>query len=606
MGKRISKAGTKKKIIIVGARLDGHSGVVLETLQEIGGFQIIGFIDHDPELQNKYVNGLPVIGSTDDLGSLDLSTKHVHIAVTDNVSRGRIYKTLKDLGMNVVTLVHPSATVSKQAIIAEGSFIGPRAVINNGVVIGEVTIINTGAIIDHNNKFGYAVYVGQGTRTGGRVRIDDFSFIGMGATVLPDIHIGSGALIGPGATVTKSVSAKTTVMGYSAQKHNERNIYRDVEPDVGLNERIYVAQPTLPEYPLLDESFKDIAQSLMLSNFAKYASKLETETQRVLRVNRALTFPNGTSALMLAIKALGLEGEVILPSFTFSATGHAVAWNGLFPVFADIDPLTFNIDPKDVERKITDKTSAILGVHVFGNPADIDSLETIAERHDLKLIFDSAHALGSQYKGKPVGSFGDVECFSLSGTKVITSAEGGIATSDDERLMDKMRLGRNYGAGPDYDCQYIGLNGKMSEFHAAIALESLVLLEKFVEHRNNLAKLYKERLREIRGVDFQQIQGDCVSTFKDFAIIVDKKKFGMTREELKGELEKENIFTKKYFYPPLHRMKAYQDVRHRAEGLSHTDFVANNVLCLPIFSHMTFDTVEKICFAVYRIWKRRQ
>jgi sugar O-acyltransferase (sialic acid O-acetyltransferase NeuD family) len=594
----------KKRIVVIGACLRGHAGVILDTLDLINEYKLVGFIDNSPELQNKLISGVPVIGSTDDLDSLEIPAEYAHIAIGENVARGKLFRHLEQRGLNVVTLIHPTATISKRAKIGKGCFIGAGAVVNIGAVIGSASIINTGTIVEHDNKIGYAVHLAPGTKTTGRVQIDDFAFIGVGSTILPDIHIGSGAMVGAGSTVVKDVSPKTTIFGYAARKHY-KNIYLDTKSDVDVPEKIHVAQPTLPEYPLLDSKFRDIAKSLMLSNFAKYSNELEIEIQNILSVKKALTLPNATSALMLAIKALNLTGEVILPSFTFSATGHAVVWNGLTPVFADIDPPTYNIDPKDVERKITDKTSAILAVHTFGNPADIERLESIARKHNLKLLFDAAHALGSKYHDKSIGNFGDIECFSLSGTKVITSAEGGIVTSNNEELMKKMLLGRNYGAGPDYDCQYIGLNGKMSEFHAAIALESLPLLDKFVNKRNKLAAFYRKRLGEIPGIRFQQIRYDCVSTFKDFAIVIDRDVFGMGRDELVMYLNEEDIFPKKYFHPPLHKMKAYKKIKHRAENLVNTEAVSDNIVCLPIYSHMSVDTLEKICYAVYRIWNSK-
>lgn len=597
--KKKSPAKKTKTIVIIGARMDGHAGVVVDTAGELG-LTVAGFIDNTPSLQGKKVGGIPVIGSTDDLERIKIPGDCVHIAIGDNVARGNIYQTLKKRSIRVETLIHPSAVVSRAAVIGQGCFIGPRAIINNGSTVGEASLINSGAIIEHDNKIGFSVHMAPGTKTAGRVKVGDFAFVGVGATVLPDITIGSGAMIGAGATVVKDVSARTTVIGYAAKKHG-KNIYADTKPDVGISlNKVYVAQPTLPEYPLLDSKFREISKSLMLSNFARYSTELEMEVESMLGVGKALTFPNATSALMLSLKALDLKGEVILPSFTFSATGHAVIWNGLTPVFADIRPDTFNIDPQDVERKITSKTSAIIAVHCFGCPADIEALEAIAKKHKLRLIFDSAHALGSKYKGKPIGGFGDIELFSLSGTKVVTSAEGGIATSNDKEFMQRMHLGRNYGAGSDYNCEFIGLNGKMSEFHAAIALESMGLIDEMVEKRQRLAQLYKKRLSEISGISLQYIPDYCVTTFKDYAVLIDPLKFGATRDELVDALAKEHIYTKKYFFPQ-HRMTAYKSLVHRAQGLKVTELVADSIICLPMYSHMNEDTLEKVCFAVYRI-----
>jgi sugar O-acyltransferase (sialic acid O-acetyltransferase NeuD family) len=582
-----------KDLVLIGARLDGHAGVVWDTISDIGSYKVVAFIDNTPSLQGAKLRDIPVIGSTENLDEITFPSKYVHISIGDNIARGKLYKKIKELGLEVISLIHPSARISHEAQIGEGSFIGPQAALNNGVKIGCVSIINSGAIIEHDNQIGFAVHVASGTSTAGRVRIDDYVFVGVGSTILPDIHIGSCAMVGAGSTVVKDVPPKTTIMGYAA-KQSKKNIYVDTEPDVPTpTANIYVAQPSLPDYSLIDEKFRDIAKTLVLSNFAKYSTMLEDYVSHRLGVTKALTFPNCTSALMLTFKALELKGEVILPSFTFSATGHALVWNGLTPVFADINRETFCIDPDDVERKITDKTCAIVGVHVFGNPVDIGRLEQIAGKYKLKLIFDSAHALGSKYHDKPIGGFGDIECFSLSGTKVITSAEGGLVTSNDVEFMQKMHLGRNYGADSDYDCQYIGLNGKMSEFHAAIALESMALIDKFLAQRNYLAKQYKEKLSMLPGISFQHIPEGCLSTFKDFAVIIDKDNFGLSRDDVVDRLVEHCIYPKKYFFP-LHRMKAYQSVDHRADGLNNTEYIADNIICLPIFSHMGEETVDKI------------
>ncbi len=596
-----------KEVILIGAREDGHAGVVLDLLESLPEYKVVGFLDNTPELQGTKIKNIPIIGSSDSLADADFPTQYFHICIGDNIARYTLYQLLCKRKFNVLTFIHPSAIVSKHANIGDGCFIGPRSVINNACNIGDASIINTGSIIEHDNTIGYAVHMGPGSKTAGRVVIDNFAFVGIGATVLPDISIGSGAMIGAGAVVVKNIEPQTTIIDFERSASYARNIYTEVEPDVSFykQEKIYVAQPTLPDYPLLDLKFKKIADSLMLSNFSRYSTQLEEIVQKDLRVEKAYTFPNCTTALMLAIKAMDFNGgEIILPSFTFCATGHAVIWNNMTPVFADIDPQSFNIDPCDVERKITSKTKAILAVHIFGNPVNISALEKLAHKYNLKLLFDSAHALGSQYYSKPIGSFGDAECFSLSGTKVVTSAEGGIITSNNSSFMEKIKLGRNYGAGDDYDCDYIGLNGKMSEFHAAIAIESFTMLETFVVKRNELAMLYRLRLGEIPGISFQSVSVDCLSTYKDFAIIIDKERFGIDRDQLIRQLNKENIFPKKYFYPPLHQMKAYKKIAHKAENLTHTNHIVKNIICLPIYSHMSCDTLEKICFSIYRIYNK--
>ena len=593
----------KIPIIIIGAQLHGNAGNVLELLEETCNYKVVGFLDNAKEFQDKTINGIPVLGQTDNLEHLDLPTKNFHIAIGDNYARRDISERLKALGNNLITLIHPKAIVSKIVAIGEGCYIGPGVIIRRDVHIGPVSIIDAGSIIGTNTEIGSAVSILSSVDIDSDVKIDDCSFIGMGAKVLSGISIGAGVLIDVNTIVRKNVPSGTTMKQYTSKEY-PKNIFTDADPDITSSKKVYVAQPTLPNYSLVDEKFRKIFESRILSNFAHYSNQLELNVQRLLSVDKALTFPNCTSALMIAVKMLNLSGEVILPSFTFAATGHAVVWNGLKPVFADIDLHTFNIDPDDVESKITDKTSAIMAVHIFGNPCEIDRLEDIAKRYNLKLIFDSAHALGSQYNGKSIGSFGDVELFSLSGTKVITSAEGGIATSNNIEFMERMSLGRNYGAGNDYNCLFMGLNGKMSEFHAAIAIESLLLLSDSLYARNKIVSLYTKRLSEIPGISFQYVPDQNMSTYKDFAIIIDKDVFGIDRDELITNLRNEDIYPNKYFYPPLHEMSIYKSINHKAEGLENTAKVSNNIICLPIFSHMNIDTVEKICFTIYRIWEK--
>ena len=594
------------KIILVGARIDGQAGVVINTIKLLGKYEVIGFIDNTPDIQGKIINGIPVIGSTNDIGAFKLPTEYFHVCIGDNLTRYKLQIALKKNGYTPISIIHPSAVVSNSNVhLGEGSYIGPNTVINNGTSIGKASIINSGTIIEHDNNYGNAIHLAPGVSTGGRVSISDYSFIGLGSTILPDIKIGSGVLIGAGSTITKNVKNQVTMIGYSAKKF-KKNIYDTILPDVKLQQEVYIAQPTLPSFNLVEKRFRDIYDRKMLSNFSENSDELEQIISEIVCVKHALTVPSWTTGLMLVFKALGLTGEVILPSFTFSATGHALIWNNLSPIFADIDPDTFNLDINDVESKITENTSAILGVHIFGNPCDVVGLETLATKYGIKLIYDAAHALGSKYKDKPIGGFGDCEGFSLSGTKMITSAEGGIITSNDSELIKKISMGRNYGAKSDYNCEYIGLNGKMSEFHAALAIESLGLINNSTKNRKAIIALYKERLTQIPGIIFQKVSDDNLSTYKDFGVIIDPAEFGMDREVLSAKLLHEKIHTKKYFYPPLHQMDSYKNLypEFKTLKLKNTEKVANNIICLPIYSHMNLDTVDKICYTIDRIHRQ--
>ena len=590
-----------RDLIIIGGNVRGQLAAVLEVSKSLGTFNVIGFIDKEVSSDIEYHGEIiPYLGSSENLESINFPDCYFHIAVGDNFARSLIMKRLINLNKNLATLVHPTAYISPRCKIGEGVFVGGGTTINGDSVIGDATIVEAGCVIEHNSKIGEAACISSGACVAARVTIEAMSFVGMDSSVLPDILIGHGALIGAGIVVSNDVPPNSQMSGYSDHAPI-KNIYSDVISDVDLDQKTLIAQPTLPEFSRVDIMFQDIVKTRMLSNFAKYSNKLEKDIQRTLEVKHALTFPNATSALMLIFRAMELTGEIILPSFTFSSTGHALIWNGLTPVFADIDPKTFNIDPQDVINKITDKTTAIYAVHIFGNPCDVESLQTIADEYGLKLIYDSAHALGSKRNGINIGNFGDAEAFSLSGTKVLTSAEGGIVSVKDKLLNDKLALGRNYGASGDYDCQYIGLNGKMSEFHAAIAIESLTLLDKSVFRRNSINKHYRMRLKELPGILFQEVSDADLSTYKDMGIVIDENLFGMDRDQLISELQKEGISTKRYFYPPLHQMKAYMDLGIEGKNLPNTEYVANNIMCLPMYTHMTLDTVDKICFTIFRI-----
>jgi len=335
---------------------------------------------------------------------------------------------------------------------------------------------------------------------------------------------------------------------------------------------------------------------------ANLVKNLEAAIAERLQVKYCVAVSSCTSGLMMVLRALGLTGEVIVPSFTFFATGHAVLWHGLRPVFADCNLETWNVDPLDVERRITERTSAILVVHLYGNPCDVAALERLASRHHLKLIFDAAHGFGSQYRGRPLGGFGDAEVFSLSPTKLLVAGEGGLVTTNDATIARAIRGMRNYGDVGAYDPDWLGMNARMSEFNAALALAGLPLVEEKVDRRNRIAEMYTTLLAPLPGVSFQRVLPGDVSTYKDYSIHVMRETFGMTRDALAEALRAEKIETKKYFYPPLHKQKLYSAFQEPAQDeLAHTDYVTDGVLSLPIYESLPDETVEQVARAILRV-----
>jgi dTDP-4-amino-4,6-dideoxygalactose transaminase len=373
-----------------------------------------------------------------------------------------------------------------------------------------------------------------------------------------------------------------------------------------FRERFPFMRPTLPDLQAVIEEYQSTYENGLLTNSGLVA-RLEGAVAERLGVKHCVAVSSCTSGLMMVLRALGLTGEVVVPSFTFFATGHALLWNGLRPVFANSELDTWNVSAADVERKITEKTSAILAVHLYGNPCDIFALEGIAQRHGLKLIFDAAHAFGSAYRGKPIGSFGDAEIFSLSPTKLLVAGEGGLVTTNDGKLAAAVRAMRNYGDTGAYNPEWLGLNARMPEFNAALALRGLPLIDAKVQRRNFIARMYTEILASVPGARFQKTDLQDTNTYKDYSIHITPDILGMTRDELAKALLEQNIETKKYFYPPLHQQSLYEKFHDPVrDDLTQTEYLANGILSLPIYESLADEAVAAVAEALKRIVNSRE
>jgi dTDP-4-amino-4,6-dideoxygalactose transaminase len=346
------------------------------------------------------------------------------------------------------------------------------------------------------------------------------------------------------------------------------------------------------------EEVRGILASKQLTNGA-YVRKFEEAAARYLGVAHCVAVASCTAGLLLVLKALDLRGEVILPSFTFHATAHAVAWNGLTPVFADCDAKTFCVAPQAVRAQVSSRTAAILAVHLFGNPAAVKELEEIAEELQIPLLFDAAHAFGSLSHGDHVGGFGTAEVFSFSPTKLVVAGEGGLIATRDAELAEKLRAARNYGDAGNSDPDILGVNARLSEMHAAMALHGLTGLDARIERRNEIRLRYERKLRDVAGLRFQEVSEGGRSAFKDFSVIVDEKKFGHSRDWLLEQLHVENIGARKYFSPPVHRQKLY-GAMWDGRPLPVTDMVSDGVVSLPIYSSLTDESVDKVCEVIRR------
>lgn len=376
-------------------------------------------------------------------------------------------------------------------------------------------------------------------------------------------------------------------------------------PDTAAAERmIPIAQPRLPGLDRVLPRLERLLSQPQLTN-ASEVRRFEDAAALALGVSDCIAVSSCTSGLMLVEKCLGLTGEVILPSFTFFASGHSLLWNGLTPVFADCERDTFNIDPGSVERRITERTSAILAVHVFGCPAALEELEHIARRRGLRLIVDGAHAMGARIHGTGVCRWGDATVFSLSPTKPLVTCEGGLIATNDPELAERLRRGRNYGKGAGYDCDILGLNARMTEMQAVLGDEGLADLEDGIRHRNDVAAAYEQVLGAVPGIRLQKIPAGHVSSRKDFALLVEPE-FGASREDVERTLAEHRVESRRYFDPPMHRQTLYERFYNPAQGvLRETDAVANRVVCLPIHSGVSIADAHWIASKIAALGRRQ-
>ncbi len=357
-----------------------------------------------------------------------------------------------------------------------------------------------------------------------------------------------------------------------------------------------------PPRPPLDRVMRRLQTSYergVLTN-GPLVGELEVAMADRLGVAHVVAVSSCTSGLMLVVQAItdGRPGPVVLPSFTFSASAHAVAWNGRTPKFVECLPDSFQIDPAHAAAFL-DGASALMATHVFGAPCDPRGIVELSRAHGVPLVFDSAHALGALAGDVPVGSFGFAEVFSMTPTKPLVAGEGGLVATNDSALAERLRMGRDYGNPGDYNTRFAGLNARMSEFHAAMALESLESLDESLERRRFIAGLYRTHLQDIPGIEFQAISPRDVSTFKDFTVRIDPDRFGLSRDGLALALLAEGVDTRKYFDPPVHRQRAYAHLD--PAYLPVTDAVSRSVLSLPIFPDLCDEHVERIAEIVHAV-----
>lgn len=363
-----------------------------------------------------------------------------------------------------------------------------------------------------------------------------------------------------------------------------------------FSEKLHVSRPNIGNRNSLLERIEDLLDRRWLTNDGPYVQEFERRIADLLGVKHCIAMCNATIALEIAIRALGMKGEVILPSFTFIATAHALQWQEITPVFCDIAPQTYNLDPNKVESMITPRTTGIIGVHVYGRPCDVGSLSEIANRRNLKLLFDAAHAFGCSYKGRPIGRFGDAEVFSFHATKFFNTFEGGAVTTNNDDLADKIRLMKNFGFTWYDTVDYIGTNGKMSEVSAAMGLTSLECIDKFVDVNYRNYKQYQKELEGIAGIHMVTYDKSEKCNYQYIILEIDETITHVSRDQLVNILFSENVLARRYFYPGCHRMEPYHSYfPHAGLLLPETESATERVLSLPTGTAIVADEIERIC-----------
>lgn len=363
-----------------------------------------------------------------------------------------------------------------------------------------------------------------------------------------------------------------------------------------FSEPLHVGRPNIGDRDRLFERLNDILDKRWLTNGGPYVQDLENRIGALLGVKHCVAMCNATVALEITARALDLAGEVIIPSYTFVASAHALQWQEITPVFCDIDPATHNIDAARIEKLITPRTTGILGVHVWGRACDVESLTAIAQKHRLKLMFDAAHAFYCTYQGRMIGGFGNAEVFSFHATKFFNSFEGGAVTTNDDTLAGKIRKMRNFGFTGMDEVSSVGTNGKMSEISAAMGLTSLESLDEFIKTNYKNYLIYSDTLTNISGIRLIQFNSNEKNNYQYIVIEIDQDAFGISRDLLVKILHAENILARRYFYPGCHQMEPYRSYFPNAGlVLPETEKLTQRVLQLPTGATVGEDEIDRVC-----------
>ena len=361
-----------------------------------------------------------------------------------------------------------------------------------------------------------------------------------------------------------------------------------------MSKEILVTRSALPEMEEYIEEIRSMWDTHWLTNMGEKHIELQKNLSEYMDVEQIELFTNGHMAIELSLQALNLQGEVITTPFTFASTTHAIVRNGLTPVFCDINPQDFTMDVSKLEGLITDRTCAILPVHVYGNICNIEEIDRIAHKYGLKVLYDAAHTFGETYKGVGVGNFGDVSCFSFHATKVYNTIEGGAACFKDPKVGERLYDLKNFGIHGPEEVSGVGANAKMNEFCAAMGLCNLRHVDEEIEKRKAVVNRYRELLSDLPGLQLNAVQKDVRSNYAYFPIVVEEKEFGASREEIFDALAAQGIHARKYFYPLTNTFAAYHG-RFSVDDTPAALHISKRVLTLPLYGSLAAEDIDRIC-----------
>ena len=364
---------------------------------------------------------------------------------------------------------------------------------------------------------------------------------------------------------------------------------------------ITVTSPLLPNLDEFTESLKEIWESKWITNNGQFHQKLEAALAEYLKVPYVSLFTNGTLPLLTALQALRITGEVITTPYSFVATTHALWWNGIKPVFVDIDPSTGNIDPQKIEAAITPRTTAILPVHVYGKPCDTEAIQAIADKYGLKVIYDAAHAFGVEVNGESLLNAGDMSTLSFHATKVFNTIEGGAMVMHDEKTKQRIDYLKNFGFANEIEVVGPGINSKMDEIRSAYGLLNLKQVDAAIAARQKVAVAYREALRNVDGISFWDDMPGVRHNYSYFPIFVDAEKYGMTRDELYMKMKDQGVWGRRYFYPLISEFSTYRGLESsRPENLPNAHMMADTVICLPMHHALREEELNRIIDCIIR------